>query len=271
MKKTLPIIVIILIVIGLGVWWRFDAPQVDTENIGNELEKIDLVRLEAPRPNQVIKSPLIVRGEARGYWFFEASFPIYLTNWDGLIIAQDIATAKGDPATGELNWMTENFVPFEATLTFESDKNAYSNRGTLILRKDNPSGLPEHDDALEIPVIFEKVDESDDSGILPFNSGVSGTVSLGPICPVMREGDDSCADRSFQTTVQVMRKNDIKNSLFASVETDNDGWYRFALPPDEYTLQPIGGKPFPSCGSTDVIIEPDKMIEVNLSCDTGIR
>ena len=58
------------------------------EGIGNELEKTDLIRLDNPRPNQVLKSPLVIRGEARGTWFFEAVFPIVLTDWDGRIIAQ---------------------------------------------------------------------------------------------------------------------------------------------------------------------------------------
>lgn len=121
------------------------------EHIGNELEKIDLVQLHSPRPNQEIASPLEIRGEARGIWFFEASFPVILTNWDGLIIAQHYATADGE-------WMTEDFVPFTSTLEFESPYKEgdpdFFKRGTLILRKDNPSGLPEHDDALEIPVVF---------------------------------------------------------------------------------------------------------------------
>ena len=120
--------------------------QIFTEYIGNELEKIDLIRLDCPRPNQEIESPLIIQGQARGYWFFEGDFPIFLTDWDGLIIGQAIAQAKGE-------WMTEEFVQFEAVLEFE--KPEYSNRGTLILQKDNPSGLPENDDALEIPVVFK--------------------------------------------------------------------------------------------------------------------
>lgn len=118
-----------------------------TRNIGNELEKTDLIRLNSPRPGDVVASPLTVSGEARGYWFFEASFPVYVTNWDGLIIGEGIATAEG-------NWMTEDFVPFTAELTFEKP-DLYPERGTLILKKDNPSGLPEHDDALEIPIRFE--------------------------------------------------------------------------------------------------------------------
>lgn len=120
--------------------------RVLTEDIGNAREKSDLIRLFSPRPNEVVTSPLTIRGEARGYWFFEASFPVVLTNWDGLIIAQGIATTQDD-------WMTNDFVPFEAVLKFRVEQ-SYSNRGLLILKKDNPSGLPENDDALEIPVLI---------------------------------------------------------------------------------------------------------------------
>ncbi|HZJ40740.1 MAG TPA: Gmad2 immunoglobulin-like domain-containing protein [Candidatus Saccharimonadales bacterium] len=118
-----------------------------TENIGNELEKVDLINLETPRPNEKISSPLTIKGQARGSWFFEASFPVFLTDWDGKIIAQGVATAKSD-------WMTTEFVSFEATLAFTTDENVYSDQGSLILKKDNPSGLSENDDALEVPVII---------------------------------------------------------------------------------------------------------------------
>ncbi|MFC1678539.1 Gmad2 immunoglobulin-like domain-containing protein [Patescibacteria group bacterium] len=121
--------------------------QTFTENIGNEQDKQDLIKLDNPRPNQKVTSPLTIKGQARGYWFFEGDFPIVLTNWDGLIIAEGYATADGE-------WMTEDFVAFEAELTFDASDELYK-RGSLILQKDNPSGLPENDDALEIPVLFE--------------------------------------------------------------------------------------------------------------------
>jgi len=141
--------IIALIVLAVGVYFVIIKKE-PTRIIIDELDKSNLIRLDNPRPNQIIQSPLTIKGEARGYWFFEASFPVILTNWDGLIIAQGIATAKGE-------WMTTEFVPFEATLQFIVDRNTYSNRGFLILRKDNPSGLPEHDDALEIPIVFAEV------------------------------------------------------------------------------------------------------------------
>lgn len=179
MKRILPTVIVVFIIVGFGVAWKFaknkvSAPVVTnfaecvavgnqvmesyprqcrhgdrtfTEDIGNELEKANFIHINSPRPGEVVSSPLTITGEARGYWFFEASFPVFLTDWDGKIIAQGIATAKDE-------WMTTEFVPYEAKLTFNVDKNSYSNRGTLILKKDNPSGLPEHDDALEIPVVF---------------------------------------------------------------------------------------------------------------------
>ena len=108
----------------------------------------DLIRVTTPLPESTVSSPLVIKGEARGMWYFEASFPVVLTNWDGLIIAQGIATAKGD-------WMTEDYVPFEATLEFESD-NQVSNRGSLILQRSNASGLPENDDAFEFTIYFSE-------------------------------------------------------------------------------------------------------------------
>jgi hypothetical protein len=113
------------------------------------LEKNDLIRLTSPIPNEVVKSPVKITGEARGNWMFEANFPIYLTDWDGKIIAEGYATAEGD-------WMTTEFVPFTATITYNyaDVEGGYSNKGTLILKKANASGLPEHDDALEILVVL---------------------------------------------------------------------------------------------------------------------
>lgn len=108
-----------------------------------------MIVIDSPRPNETVSSPMTITGKARGNWFFEASFPIAVTNWDGLIIGEGFATAEG-------NWMTTEFVPFTATVTYTLPEGTPYNRGTLILKKDNPSGLPENDDAREIPILFEE-------------------------------------------------------------------------------------------------------------------
>ncbi len=113
-----------------------------TRDIGNELEKTDLIRITSPRPGETITNPLVVTGEARGYWFFEASFPVVLLDAEGNEIASG-------PAQAQSEWMTEEFVPFKAELTFTNET---AGKGTLVLKKDNPSGLPENEDALRVPV-----------------------------------------------------------------------------------------------------------------------
>lgn len=109
----------------------------------------DLIEVDAPAMNATVSSPLTITGKARGNWYFEASAPVMLTDWDGKVIAQGHIEAQGD-------WMTTDFVPFTATLTFTTPTagDPAVNRGTLILKNDNPSGDPAKDKAVEIPVEF---------------------------------------------------------------------------------------------------------------------
>lgn len=107
----------------------------------------DVISIDTPLPGATIGSPLTVSGKARGNWFFEGSFPIVVVNWDGLIIGEGIATAEGE-------WMTTEYVPFSGRIFYTFDPTTPYNRGAVIFKKDNPSGLPEHDDAREVPIFF---------------------------------------------------------------------------------------------------------------------
>jgi hypothetical protein len=105
-----------------------------------------MIVIDEPVVGARIQSPLEVTGRARGTWFFEASFPVVLTNVAGTVIAQTQAQAQGD-------WMTTEFVPFKAIVTFASQSSG--TQGTLTLRKDNPSGLPANDDSRVVPIKFK--------------------------------------------------------------------------------------------------------------------
>lgn len=126
------------------------APN-DEEDVSATSSVADLIRNVSVEADDVIESPLTLSGEARGQWYFEATFPVTLTDWDGLIIAEGYAEAQSD-------WMTTEFVPFEATLEFASPYEAgdpdFMKRGSLILQKANASGLPENDAAYETTVYF---------------------------------------------------------------------------------------------------------------------
>jgi hypothetical protein len=94
-----------------------------------------------------VSSPLHIAGEARGPWFFEGSFPVTLLDANGRVLARRPAQARGE-------WMTEEFVPFEAELTFSQPTTP---TGTLVLTRDNPSGLPEHAAEVRIALRLDAV------------------------------------------------------------------------------------------------------------------
>jgi len=210
MKKSLLIVLIIIFVaiigIGIYIWFLSQKPeepiitnfeecaaagypimesyprqcravnQTFTEDIGNELEKVDLIRISAPRPNGIIKSPAIIEGEARGVWFFEASFPVKLYDENNNLLGTAIAQAQSD-------WMTENFVKFKAILSYNVNK---AGKGTLVLQKDNPSGLPENADELRVPIKYEVGVEAMTVKAFFNNSQMDPEVSCNKVFPVER-------------------------------------------------------------------------------------
>jgi len=151
--------------------------EIFTQDIGNIPEKMDLINLESPGPNQTVNiSPIPLKGQARGNWFFEGSFPVEIRDENGNIISSGIAKAEGE-------WMTEEFVPFTASLTV---KTGFNGNAQLILRKDNPSGIPELDDELHIPLRINIVDEMTTVNVyFGLETATSGTDPCDIVYPVI--------------------------------------------------------------------------------------
>ena len=180
---------------GVLYWYFYHPPLANVVDsikdavmetpIGDVLDKIkpaekpDLIKVDSPLPNQEISSPLSVTGQARGYWFFEASFPVRLLDGNGKEIAIKPAEAQDD-------WMTEEFVHFKAVLEFKMPSTDF---GTLILEKDNPSGLPEKADELRIPVRFKQssAEETTKFKIYFSNSKLDPEFTCVKVFPVTRE------------------------------------------------------------------------------------
>jgi hypothetical protein len=105
----------------------------------------DMIFVSNPYPGAVVGKTFKITGEARGNWYFEASFPVEVRGKNNEVLAQLPAQAQGD-------WMTTNFVPFSVDITVPQ---SYIGPATIILHKDNPSGLPENDAMLSIPITIE--------------------------------------------------------------------------------------------------------------------
>jgi hypothetical protein len=152
--KTI-IATILVLLIGLGIILYIDKDEVKelvvnnpgTNNpVDNTPTETSMVKVTSPLPNASVKSPLLVTGEARGNWYFEASFPVKVLDANGKVLGIVPAQAQGE-------WMTTNFVPFSVSVPFSTPTTP---TGTLVLEKDNPSGLPEHAAEVRIPIRFSQ-------------------------------------------------------------------------------------------------------------------
>jgi len=133
-----------------------------------------LIRVTVPSLGARVTSPIVFSGSARGTWYFEASFPVIVLDATGKEIGHSIAKAKGD-------WMTPEFVPFEGTVTLESTPTA---TGTMVFKKDNPSGDSALDLSYSVPVAF------------------SGAPATGGACVVSGCSSEICSDSDMVSTCQ---------------------------------------------------------------------
>lgn len=105
----------------------------------------DNIVVDTPQPGAVTGKTFTVKGRARGPWYFEASFPVKVLDKNGASLVQVPAQAQGD-------WMTTDFVPFSVEISVPK---SYIGPATLVLRKDNPSGLPQNNASISIPMTIE--------------------------------------------------------------------------------------------------------------------
>ena len=145
MRWTLSIGLFFVIVIAGIALFMLPSPA-GAPTVGQNAQKAGLIAVDTPRIGDAVSSPLVISGKARGTWYFEASFPVEIRDAGGALLAAAPAQAQSD-------WMTVEYVPFYVSLAFPPQP--AGGAGTVTLKKDNPSGLPEHDDKLVIPVTFK--------------------------------------------------------------------------------------------------------------------
>jgi len=213
----------------------------------------DKVKVTMPLINAFVDSPLQVIGEARGPWYFEAAFPIRLLDGNG----NEITKTQGR-ATAE--WTTENYVPFEAVLIFTPPS---TETGTLVLEKDNPSGLPQNAESFKIPVRFKIVVPSAEEGI-------EGAVTIGPACPVEKfPPDPNCANKPYKASLEAVTKDGKTAKRFSS---GDDGKFKVSLPSGEYVVKSDSSSSIlPRMAPVNAVVETGKFTRIDIGFDSGIR
>jgi hypothetical protein len=98
-------------------------------------------------------------------------------------------------------------------------------------------------------------------------SGIEGTVTIGPTCPVQRI-DSPCPDRPYEATIVVL---DSGRHLVAEARSDAQGTFRVPLPPGTYTLSPQSLAALPYAAEQTVTVSPGRFASVHIQFDSGIR
>ena len=98
-------------------------------------------------------------------------------------------------------------------------------------------------------------------------SGVEGQVFIGPVCPVVQEGQE-CADRPYQATLIVNNSN---GREIVKVQTDTQGRFKIPLEPGEYILHPESPNVMPYAAEQVFVVEAGRFTQVNITYDSGIR
>jgi len=138
-EKTEPIINNFIDCVGAGnaitgVWpertCKGPKGAVYYENIYNADNYKDSIIITEPQPNQVITTPLQIKGKANG-WFFEGDFPVRLITANGVNLGISYVT-------GSLTWMDPGMQDFAGTIEFDTPHEVSCDHGFLVITEDNP-------------------------------------------------------------------------------------------------------------------------------------
>lgn len=99
------------------------------------------------------------------------------------------------------------------------------------------------------------------------NTGIEGQVFIGPMCPVIRQGQ-ACPDQPYQATLTV---NSLAGRKIAQVQTDQQGRFKISLAPGQYILHPESPNTLPFASEQTVTVEDGLFTQVIVNYDSGIR
>ena len=98
-------------------------------------------------------------------------------------------------------------------------------------------------------------------------SGVEGQVFIGPVCPVVQDGQE-CPDKPYQATLVVNNSN---GREIVKVQTDEQGRFKIPLEPGEYILHPESPNVMPFAGDLTFNVASGKFTQITVTYDSGIR
>jgi hypothetical protein len=100
------------------------------------------------------------------------------------------------------------------------------------------------------------------------DSGITGTVLLGPTCAAQPADASPCVT-PYVAKLIILNAD---GNVVTEVSSGTDGSFRVTLPPGDYVIQPMpadGG--IPNAPPQSVSVAPHEYFQVEIDYDTGIR
>lgn len=152
MKNNNTIIVILaLIIIGFIAYSFYKKPVTTTPNVivtpvtpaisGDTGNFVSF----SIAPGATVSGTMTATGSVKGGYFFEANMGVKILDANKNVLKSTNGTATSD-------WMTSGPVSFTTNLDFTGIP---AGQGFIRLHNDNPSGMPENDRFIDIPVVFK--------------------------------------------------------------------------------------------------------------------
>jgi hypothetical protein len=101
----------------------------------------------------------------------------------------------------------------------------------------------------------------------PADSGVEGQVYLGPMCPLVQEGQP-CPNQPYQATLTV---NGQDGRRITQVQTDQQGHFKVSLKPGSYILHPESPNVMPMAAEQVFGVIAGQFTQLTVTYDSGIR
>ena len=101
----------------------------------------------------------------------------------------------------------------------------------------------------------------------PVDSGIRGTVTLGPTSPVQQQGESLTKPYSADLVI----KPQGGRSSVARVKSDSDGRFSAVLEPGTYVIRAASAQSPPSLKPVTVTVQAHQFTDVVVPFDSGIR
>lgn len=190
-----------------------------------------------------------------------------------IILQTDVSIAPNESVELGTLFLGSSGADCQASVATPSPQSSDTSTTTRTIQQEGTTGLTS---TPSMPSV-----QSADEGLLPGTNaapaplggsatGITGSVVIGPTCPVQRAGDNACADRPFATTVLVLTATDSRE--VGRVDTDANGAFSVALDPGKYIVEILRtASLYPRGNPVPVTVGASGLTPVRIALDSGIR